>query len=335
MTGTVRERRGVERVARRWLGLPLASLLLASGGCRAQAQAVSEPYPVRVDRVSRGARGNNAFPQSAVDRALAAGFSSNPRFRLAKPGEQALHGTFWFDDQPAADGGRAIELALQVDAPPDLRAALGEGDLEAFVSLEREAPVVDDLSGDLTLGLELAVSVLDARVALARGERHRIASLIQAEDPELVLLALEWTRNADAEDFADDVARLLDHEDPRVASAAVETLGTIGSSRHVPAILQHLRLADAGHAYRAYDALGALGGPEARAFLRFAARNEDEPERRVAAERALVQAAKAGPAGIERDDPAKGHGWGETARAAEDGAGKYIQREPSVRGHRQ
>lgn len=290
-------------------------------GCGERAGSLEPPYPVSIERVSRGARGNNAFPREAVDRAVARGLASNPRFRQAAPGEsRALRGSLWFDDREGTDGSRTIELALSVEAPPGLRDPEAEPQLEAFVTLEREAPVADDLAGDLAMALELAVSVVDARVALALGERHRIQSLLEAEDPELVLLALEWTAEHRATDFADAVVSLLAHEDDRVAAAAVETLGVVGSAHHVPAILRHLRLSDSGHAYRAYDALGSLGGPEALAFLRFAARNEDEPDRRIAARRALEQAARQGPEGTVRAETSYTSG----------GAGP-----PSTRGHRQ
>ena len=57
------------------------------------------------------------------------------------------------------------------------------------------------------------------------------------------------------------------------------------------------------------DALSRLGGPEAAGFLEFAARNEDEPERRAAAERALRRVADSAMVGAsERDDRTQNRG---------------------------
>jgi HEAT repeat protein len=85
---------------------------------------------------------------------------------------------------------------------------------------------------------------------------------------------------------------LLEHADGRVALLAIECIGEIGGPEHVAALLARIQLADTDQVNRAYDALARLGGPEAEGFLQFAARNEDEPVRRAAAERALQSVAE-------------------------------------------
>jgi HEAT repeat protein len=91
---------------------------------------------------------------------------------------------------------------------------------------------------------------------------------------------------------------------------AIETIGLIGGPEHVPALLARIQLADTPQVSRAYDALASLGGPEATGFLEFAARNEDEPDRRKAAQQALRRVAESdivGPGGRPSSLPNRGH----------------------------
>ena len=141
----------------------------------------------------------------------------------------------------------------------------------------------------------LALGILDARVALRRGEVARVPALLASRDPQLVLLALEWVRREGGEDMLPDVLRALRHEHPDVVVAAMETVASIGGPEHVGAILHRAPLLQVASAFRLYETLGRLGGPEAEAFLGFARRNEEDPALRSAADRAL-QSARARPA---------------------------------------
>ena len=129
--------------------------------------------------------------------------------------------------------------------------------------------------------------MLEAKLALADDDRVAINRLLKAEDPELVLLALEWVHRRRDPAFADAVASLVDHDDDRVVSLAVDCLGRVGTAQHVDTLLRSARLAQRDHAFRLYEALAGLGGDQARGFLLFAARNEDDPALAEAARRAL------------------------------------------------
>ena len=115
--------------------------------------------------------------------------------------------------------------------------------------------------------------------------------LLASDDPELVILTLEWMRDhgqsGQARDAADHVADLIDHPDEDVGLLAIERSGGSADLEHVAVVLERIQLSNSPQVSRAYEAIAQLGGPEAEGFLQFAARNEDEPDRRAVAERAL------------------------------------------------
>jgi hypothetical protein len=143
---------------------------------------------------------------------------------------------------------------------------------------------------------------------MALGSRGRPAALelLGADDSQLVVLALMWIRDHPSRDVADAVAELLEHEDDTVALMAIECLGLVGTEAHAAALVRSLRLGDRAHAHRGYEALASLGGPHARGFLEFAARNEDDPSLAAAARRAL-DTVRSGAADRTGDPVPRGH----------------------------
>ena len=121
-----------------------------------------------------------------------------------------------------------LETQRTYDLLSELRAdrPVSPRELEATVLLERDgaAPLVDDLA----IALERAVAVVDARTRLVLGTTEQLGVLLQGDDPELAVLALEWVRDRAERRHLDDVLRLLEGDDERVFGAAVEALGAVG-----------------------------------------------------------------------------------------------------------
>jgi hypothetical protein len=277
----------------------MASLLGAVlvAGC-----AERDPQTYQVQVISIDAHGGAALPedrvQAIVHRALAQSPSFTPADRDRRSGTKrdTLIATFEYRELPdASDHGRDLLVRLSVEAPKQIADQLGPEGLDVTVLLERDAGAAD-LSGDLRLAAERLATILQARTDLARGTEGSVDRLLGSSDPDALILALEWVR-----DHADDpqaraaasrVAALITHADERVGLLAIEAIGHVGGPEHVPILLGRIPFADTREANYAYDALAELGGPEAEGFLQFAARNEDEPRRRAAAERALHRVAE-------------------------------------------
>lgn len=274
----------------------LGTLLV--GACR---EPSPEGYQVRVTSID--AHGGPALAEDRVRGILRRSLERAPSFSPAERDQrsggrgQTLVASLEYREIPdASDHGRDLLVRLVVERPEDLDERLSEAGLDATVLLERAAGEAD-LAADLQIAVDRLATIIQARTDLAAEREGAVAELLAARDPELVILTLEWVRDhprrPPARQVADRVAELINHDDERVGLLAIETIGEIGGPEHVSALLDRIQLADASQVSRAYDALARLGGPEAEGFLKFAARNEEEPERRAAAERALRRVAEA------------------------------------------
>lgn len=293
------------RFARLFAAFGLALSLAGGAACNEPQKPAQGRYEVQVVRVTDRSLGEEHVSRETIRQALGGAFDAESSFRLSAE-DEGLPAELWFAEQPGPNGSsRDLIVGLRIQTPNDLETSLGSDGLEANVLLERESGDAS-LAQDLNLAIGRAVAVLEARVGLARGDKKRVNQLLASEDPELVLLALEWVRDHRGGADPEVVAQLLRHDDERVGLTAIEALGVIGGPEHVAALLRGVRLADAGQAHRTYEALATLGGPDAQAFLEFAARNEDEDERRQAAARALTHLLDgAGATNVIQSEPSK------------------------------
>jgi hypothetical protein len=274
-----------------WVSV-LGSLSGLVSGCRA-----AEPEPYRIQVVSIDPHGGPTLPEDRVHaimrRSLERAPSYSPAERDQRSGgrKASLAATLEYRELPdATDHGRDLMVRLNVDAPASLAERLGPSALDITVLLEREAGQAD-LASDLQLATDRLTTLLQARTDLALEAEGVVERLLGSDDAELVILTLEWIRDhgqsRQASAAADQVAELINHHDEDVGLLAIETIGRIGGPQHVMAVLQRIQLSNSPQVSRAYEAIAQLGGPEAEEFLEFAARNEDEPNRRAVAERAL------------------------------------------------
>lgn len=203
-------------------------------------------------------------------------------------------------------------VRVGVEVPPDLRPHFVVPAITAAATAGTGASrPTDDV---LLAATRRAVGGLEAQCRLARGDLAGLDRLLDSGEPQQILVALRYISDRHARDQANRVLPLLRSDDPRVRTAALEALGTVGTWDHAAAIVHEAHRLDPGATREAYRALARLGGPDAVGFLRFAAANEDDPELRGEAERALSSAlagksasAAEGPRGVDLSKIARGH----------------------------
>ncbi|MCA9713832.1 MAG: HEAT repeat domain-containing protein [Myxococcales bacterium] len=285
---------------RRALSRAAPALLLVSA-CSSEP-ASPAAFPVRLDRVWQRADevpDGRELDMPRVREGMLPLLARVPALAPATEEESvdALGMQVWFSEHDAGDpllstqSARDLLLVVELEAPPALRRTIGESRVSARVLLERDpGPGLPALEDDVLLAAQRAFEVVGARLALARGDAGVVEQLLEDEDPELLLLALEWIRDRRPEIHTDAVVKLLAHPDPRVSRLAVESLGVVGESRHAREIVKHMQLGDPDHTREVYRTLAVLGGEEAIRFLEFAADNEDDPVLRREAERAYLAA---------------------------------------------
>lgn len=301
------------------LGLGLGLGVVGSGCSKVEAP------PFHVQLISIEAHGGPALAEDSVEAILHRSLERSPSFTAAERDQRSrgpkrpLVAMLEYRELPDAhDHGRDLLVRLNVESPKELAERLGGAGLDVTVLLERDSPTLDGdsaLAADLQLATDRLATILQARLDLALGSPGAIEDLLRARDPELLILALEWVRDhpqpvsghppapSDLPPVA-LLASLIDHRDQRVGLLAIEAIGQIGGPEHVAAVLERVRLTDTTQVSQAYDTIARLGGPEAAGFLEFAARNEDEPGRRAAAQRALRRVTDAGVADSGADSDA-------------------------------
>jgi hypothetical protein len=288
--------RTVGRLGRVLARMLVGVVLLSSGSLACRAEAPSDVYYVRLISVDH--HGGPHVPEERVHAIVRRSLDVAPSFSPAERDQRSRGGSgtilaasLEYRELPDPDErGRDLLVRLAIETPRDLVDQLGDEGLDATVLLERSSGDVE-LADDLQLAADRLARILQARTDLARRSPGVVVTLLDDPDPQLVGLALEWLRDhpddGPAIGLPERVAELINHPDADVRLLAIETIGAIGGPEHVDVLLDRIELNDASQVARTYEALARLGGAEARSFLEFAVRNEDEPERREAAERAL------------------------------------------------
>ena len=290
----------------RAVALALSLCSLAAVGC-GRRQATPEPAPVGPYRVGDV----NVHMDADTDMVIRAGFETAVRASLlatpvfAEVGPEALPVEAWGAVAESPRGDPAVEVLLHVRAPKAVVDAFPQGVVEAHVAWPLHGAETPEEG--FTVALDRASAAVLGRLRLAAGEPGAVATLLRDGDPQLAVIALEFIRRNRDVTHIELVASLVRHADQTVASLAVEVVGELGGPRHAPALIQNVRLADPGHTHRTYDALATLGGPDAEGFLRFAARNEDDPERRAAARLALDKLMRSTGPARPRPNSLRGH----------------------------
>ncbi len=268
------------------LRLVVSVLVLAVSGC-SEPGAGNWPVHVEVERVVDRSHLDHPLTLDRVRSVVSAEIGRSPLF-VVGPGDGQTHrAEAWIAVVRDRHGARILELHVEMQPPTHLQRTLRDG-LSATVVVEPRAGAIDP-EKDLPYAAQRAAAVLEARVLLAEGRPENVRRVLRTEDPEILAESLDWVRDHRIVEAASRVAELLIHSDDRVSRAAVECMGVVGTARDVPQVLSAARLGDRGHTHRLYEALARLGGRQARSFLEFAVRNEDDPALAVAAAYALDQ----------------------------------------------
>ena len=271
--------------------LAWAAWMLLALGCRDETPGPSLPpaqtYVLELE-VPDGVRSGRGRAEWVRD-LVAQGVAETRWLRVEGEGEH-LEAALSYREHKLEPGLPVLWVRIAVEPDAELREALGGvgEELEAHVELERRDRTVE-LERDLPFAVKRALAILDAKITTARGDVADLQALLADEDPEVILVALGGIQRRSERSLGDAVYGLLGHDDERVALRAVECLGVIGGPEHAPGLLRGARLADRAHANRLYEALANLGGEDARGFLEFAARNEEDPELASLAEQALTR----------------------------------------------
>jgi hypothetical protein len=204
-----------------------------------------------------------------------------------------------------ADGEALLRIEAEGEFPAEYRTRFGRT-LDAVVEVESTSGAIDPQTHG-AMAVDRAIAVLDAKLGLVLEGEAALEGVLSAPDAQIVILGLDWIAAHRVRARADEVARLVDHEQPLVALRAIECLALVGGPEHVHALVRRPHLADRAYARRIYDAVAQLGGPQALGFLDFAARNEDDPEMADAAAQALARVGQARGASEPLTRPGRGH----------------------------
>jgi len=274
-------------------GLALGLVLTAAASCRtSEGEAAMEIRPEFRPGTPLG--GDPPWANEVFAAAIAEGKA----FEIASASDHPV--VVQVDAAEVSASVARLQLTLQGAPEPEL------ADLEATVEVEREAGAIV-WREDAPLLLRRGLAVLAAEIALARGEDRHARKLLQGADPELALLALEWATKERRVTVLEVATPWLRHPDLRVAGAAIDYFGAVGSAEHAKDLANAAKLFDREHTGRLYAALGAVGGADAVAFLAFAVRNEDDPLLAELARQALLRAQETPRAVPSPPKVARGH----------------------------
>lgn len=208
--------------------------------------------------------------------------------------------------------GERWTVWVTVEVPDELRSQFAVATISAAATVRPAAERPGE--EEVATAVKRAVAGLEAQCRLARDDLGGLDTLLSSGEPLQILVALRYVSDRRATAQADRLLPLLRSDDARVRSAVLDTLGAVGTGDHAAAIVREAHRLDPGATRAAYRALARLGGPDAIGYLRFAAENEDDPELRAEAERALSSAltgnsASAGgsPRGVDLPKIARGH----------------------------
>ncbi len=151
----------------------------------------------------------------------------------------------------------------------------GEGERAALVRARADRLVDDVLAG------------LVARAKIHLGGDPELVAALGASDGDLVEEAIRVASERKARAAVPALIALLKRDDAALRDRALGALVDIGDRRAVKPITDLAHFRDVDELPKVLDALAALGGDEARAYLEFVSTGHEDPEMRTLAKEAL------------------------------------------------
>jgi hypothetical protein len=200
-------------------------------------------------------------------------------------------------ERPADEGGvpgRVVLAALRGSVPGNAEGAeLQASTIKPLPRGTRDEPgavrkIVEGLVDDVLFQGRLAIGPPQA-LAAALGERKDLARLSAAEE----LAGVRRAREA-----VPALIELLQHKDEQISDRAIGALVAIGDRRAVKPLTRLSRFEDTARMAKVLDAIGSLGGQEARDYLEFISTGHEDADIRNLAAEALerMNRAASGPA---------------------------------------
>jgi HEAT repeats len=158
---------------------------------------------------------------------------------------------------------------------------------------ERAQAALDRALGD-------AVAALAQRDGIRRGDEATVLAALSAADPDVRTEAFRAVGERHLSGALPRLTELLHSPDHEIRDAAIGAMVELGDRRAVKPLVDMVEFSDLDMMRRIIDAVGMLGGDEARDYLEFVASGHETPAVRALAVEALDRlkrrAAKAGTA---------------------------------------
>ena len=292
-------------MSRALLLISVACLAASVGpGCRGKKAQPAEPARLRVAQIE--AQDRTAVPDRiiGIDRDTLGGWM---RDRLRRAAEVQLE-----EGGAAAPG--AYRLALE----------LGVGERGAEEGEAQGRVVVASLRGTVPGGADTVELQASTVKPLSRGTRDEVGTVrkiveVLVDDvlfqgrlavgpPELLVHALGERKDTARLSAAVEIAgvrrarqavpaliQLLQHKDEQISDRAIGALVAIGDRSAVKALTRLSSFEDTARMAKVLDAIGSLGGQEARDYLEFVSTGHEDADIRNLAAEALERMTRAGP----------------------------------------
>lgn len=135
-----------------------------------------------------------------------------------------------------------------------------------------------------------------ARLSLHLGGRAELLAGLTDGDPDVRGEAIRIAGERKEREAVPKLIEILKSDDATARDHALGALVEIGDRRAVKPITEAARFRDLGELPKVIDALAALGGDEARAYLEFVSSGHDDPDVRGLAKEALGRLSRRAPA---------------------------------------
>jgi hypothetical protein len=171
-------------------------------------------------------------------------------------------------------------------APPGLPlddSALAEKLADPSPTLDRGATLAEHVQKTA----ERLIGAIGEKLSIAHGDDAQLIAALEGPSTELRQAAAHLAGERKLAAAVPTLLKLLGSTDPEIRDVAIGALREIGDRRAVRPLTELARFREVGELPKIIDAVGKIGGEEARQYLEFVAAGHDSAEVRQLAKRAL------------------------------------------------